>query len=69
MLFNSRPIFVVYHDVSRGLLTNVLPVLQASAWLDANMDQRFGPFSECAKQHVAVKRQKGDQHSLHRYAS
>ena len=24
------------------------------------MDQRFGPFSECAKQHVAVKPQKGE---------
>ena len=24
------------------------------------MDDRFGPFSECAKQHVAVKPQKGE---------
>ncbi len=24
------------------------------------MDARFGPFSECAKEHVAVKPQKGE---------
>lgn len=35
-------------------------VLQASEWLEPNMDARFGPFSDCAKEHVAVKPQKGE---------
>lgn len=33
--------------------------LQADEWLAPGMGARFGPFSECAKQHVAVKPQKG----------
>ena len=28
------------------------------------MSERFGPFSECAKQHVAVKPQKGELLSM-----
>lgn len=31
----------------------------ASEWLEPNMDARFGPFSDCAKEHVAVKPHKG----------
>ena len=34
--------------------------LQADEWLAPGMGERFGPFSECAKQHVAVKPQKGE---------
>lgn len=34
--------------------------LQASQWLEADMDTRFGPFSDCAREHVAVKPQKGE---------
>ncbi|KAL3148525.1 hypothetical protein ABBQ38_013963 [Trebouxia sp. C0009 RCD-2024] len=31
----------------------------ADEWVAPEMSERFGPFSECAKQHVAVKPQKG----------
>ncbi|KAL3137205.1 hypothetical protein ABBQ32_006763 [Trebouxia sp. C0010 RCD-2024] len=31
----------------------------ADEWVAPDMSERFGPFSECAKQHVAVKPQKG----------
>ena len=33
--------------------------LQADDWLESDMDKRFGPFSDCAKSHVAVKPKKG----------
>lgn len=33
--------------------------LQANDWLDSGMENRFGPFSDCAKSHVAVKPKKG----------
>ena len=32
---------------------------QGSVWVDPAMPQRFGPYSDCAKGHVAVKPRKG----------
>lgn len=32
---------------------------QGSTWADETMPERFGPFSDCAKDHVAVKPKKG----------
>jgi len=47
-----------YADVVSA--ADCVSVLQASQWLEPNMDARFGPFSDCAKEHVAVKPQKGE---------
>ena len=35
--------------------------LQGSSWLDPSLEERFGPFSECAARHLAVKPRKGTQ--------
>lgn len=32
---------------------------QGSEWADESMPERIGPFSECARDHVAVKPKKG----------
>lgn len=36
-----------------------------SKWVDPEMPQRFGPFSECARSHVAVRPKKGDALLFH----
>ena len=48
----------VKHSLHCKALNSSVP-LQANDWLDPDMDERFGPFSDCAKSHVAVKPKKG----------
>ena len=52
---------IMYHAYADVVsAADCVSVLQASQWLEPNMDARFGPFSDCAKEHVAVKPQKGE---------
>ena len=52
---------VTFVDTCQALVACMVCVwIQADEWLAPEMIERFGPFSECAKQHVAVKPQKGE---------
>ena len=53
MTYSRRKHSLVCMSFSSSML------LQANDWLEPDMDERFGPFSDCAKSHVAVKPKKG----------
>lgn len=53
----SRTYFCI--STAGWILTKQVCGGQGSVWLDPHGEERFGPFSDCAKGHVAVRPQKG----------
>ena len=51
-------VLIYLTDTEEGCET-AFPTTSDSSWADAGQKERFGPFSDCADGHVAVKPKKG----------